>query len=207
MTHFYPDRDPMLSRPVKVHWAGWESDTLKLQSAGWEISAREDIAYQRLQLAIRHEGFRMHGLSNHTEFPYMRRDVFVGVNGSYLDHLTLPINHMASHMMVQVPVDSGAVFQPVDCMPIWRGPELKGLAEFAHFAGARAGQELIVPEEDVNDLLSRILEVQQKARTDYFMDRVKRAERGAESGLSLDAVPERKFAAQIISLAERRMAA
>lgn len=209
MSHFYPDRDPMLSRPVKVHWAGWESDTLKLQASGWEVSAREDIACRQMELAIRHQGHDMVGLSQRMCFEYFHNDP------RYLQALTIPFGMMAKtgtphikyHSVMAGEYDK-VPFRPVDCMPSYRSMDrIGGIEEFAHFAGARAGQELLVPEEDVNDLLSRILDLQQTAKTQHFLDRVRRSQQGFEQGVDISSVPERKFTAQIISLAERKMAA
>ncbi len=46
----------ILSRPLRVHWAGWETDTYRLQRSGWKISAMQDVRGNRLQMAFRHNG-------------------------------------------------------------------------------------------------------------------------------------------------------
>jgi hypothetical protein len=53
----------LLSPPVKIHWAGWESDTLRLSRSGWDISVEQDYYEDSLRFALRHKEARVYGIS------------------------------------------------------------------------------------------------------------------------------------------------
>lgn len=61
-----------LSKPLDLHWAGWRADTLTLQRYGWQLSARQNIYDNSMQIALRHPESKVHGISNVAEFDYMR---------------------------------------------------------------------------------------------------------------------------------------
>src|SRR6478736_8936125 len=54
----------ILSRPVGIRWAGWRSNTLELQQAGWEIAVefyQMDFTYR---LMLHHKALDLHAVSN-----------------------------------------------------------------------------------------------------------------------------------------------
>lgn len=71
----------IVSPPVKLHWAGWESDTLRLQQNGWEISAHQDFNRDAMQLALQHRQLDVRGLTSMFSFDYHR--YHSGRSGSY----------------------------------------------------------------------------------------------------------------------------
>lgn len=188
-------RDRPLSMPMRVHFAGWESDTYRLQQNGWQLSAHEDFMYDGFQLAMRHEQYGIHGLS--ARVPY-----------EYRSMMNSPLTRDFGHAMPDVPVALASrfvsqifgtdftKFSPIDAQPQFDTRQIQYIEDFKLFApNLVRTQEIIVPEYDVDQLLTMILEKQQPAREEYF----KRQIEGQE--LTSLMKPRQKFHAQIISLA------
>lgn len=178
----------ILSRPVKLHWAGWETDTHRLQQAGWQLSAEQDICRQSMRLAIQHERYGARGMSEIAEHRYRSLDPYD--RAPFETSLNM---RMGRDVLLQ---NFGATdFQAIDAQPQFTSEAPRRLEDFAHFAPqlTRTAQ-LLVPEESVDELLARILEKQQAAKTAYFREQV--AREGAH------ALPQHRFAAQIIAFRE-----
>lgn len=183
--------DPIKSRPVTIHWAGWETDTHKLQRAGWEVSAHEDVACTQMRIALRHQQFNLRGYTAPINRDWDARyssqwEVEAARLGTVGE-----VRHMGSAIYV---IERELMdFHPVDATPQLRTQDRQhSLDDLAHFAGAMVRtQQIVVPEEDVDTLLARILEKQQAAKTAYFQEQVRNA-----GGL----LQPHKFHAQIISL-------
>jgi len=187
----------ILSRPVKVDWAGWRSDTRTLQQHGWEISAHQELENDRMAIAFRHSQMGMRGLSELTAFEYERNFH----DQDYLQHVQLRISHLAGGFKL-VPIDTSMQFYPIDARPqvaTWKGEEFT-FDNFAHFAKgfSTAKQIIMPPDEDVDQLLARILQKQEAGKQAYFEEKVRQAHR--------DAGPMPTVHAQIITLADRRAA-
>lgn len=105
---------------------------------------------------------------------------------------TLPMQIMGRDVQIHM---HGAIdfssFETIDAMPQLR--EVRSLNDLVHFAPSLVRtKEIIVPEESVNDLMGRIIEMQQPAR----IERIQRDIRDDVIGK-----PRQKFHAQILSLA------
>lgn len=183
--------DPrLLSRPLKIYWAGWETTTYELQKCGWSLSAHQDVRGNRLQLAFRQGSLKIEGITSVIPFKYERaldlRD------RGYVDSLVLTVDRMlGEQVMLRTVGDISALWSPIDAEPRYTEERIMRLEDLAHFAGPLIRtNEIIVPEESVPKLLERILELQQPAR----IERIREELRGEKR-------PEQKFHAQIISLA------
>lgn len=183
----------ILSQPVKLHWAGWETDTYRLQQAGWELSAEENIASMSMRLVMRHEQLGMIGQTLTTTWDYERM-LRKGYWGNYEDtpEAYMQVRHMGRQIVIH---DHGPMnFHPIDAQPQLTNHSVTSLDDLAHFAKPLVRtQALVLPEPDVDALLSMILEKQQAAKTSYFRDMI------AKEG---HAMPAHTFHAQIISLRE-----
>lgn len=179
----------ILSRPLRVHWAGWETDTFKLQKCGWKLSAYQDIRGSRIQMAFQHSGLRIEGITN--VLPYQYERALDMREREYVDSLLLTVQQMlGEHVMVHQSGDLPAVWGPIDAEPRYTENRIVRLEDLAHFAGPLIRtNEIIVPEESVPELMERILRMQQPAR----IERIKEELRGAHR-------PQQRFHAQIISL-------
>jgi len=188
------DPYPLVNRPIRLNWAGWQSDTATLQQHGWSFSAEQNIAAMQMRLAMRHERHQIFGLTAPMDYDFM--------GAAYCwDHhsqFEMPIQFMASRLTAQIMENRATAFAPIDCQPMVI-PErrIERIEDFAHFAPPLVRtQEIILPEEDVGDLLDRILKMQQPDRIARIKDKMRH-----EPGRMIDAVPRQKFHAQILSIA------
>jgi hypothetical protein len=176
----------ILSRPVKLSWAGWETDTFRLQQAGWTLSAEQDYAHCRMRLAFNHDQIDMRGYTQ-----WIEGAGGMTICGQPLEWAYAAVKYVGRTLMIHE--HDPFNFQTVDALPRMALGGYKDLSDLAHFAPAPLvrTQALVLPEEDVDARLSRILEKQQAAKTDYFRDLVRK--QGQD-------VPAHKFHAQIITL-------
>lgn len=190
-------RDGLLSVPLKLHWAGWETNTYRLQQAGWSLSAEQDFYRGGMRLGLRHEGAHMYGITDMVDFDY-HHSLNAWEHQEYLKHISLKAR-LASNFHVQIIEPLSEVgFRPIDAVPQLTRHEVKSLDDLMHFATPLARtQEIILPEEDVGKMLERILELQQPAKTEYFKQKL----RENHEGMEWDAIPRQKFHAQILSIA------
>lgn len=179
----------VLSRPLRVHWAGWETDTYRLQKCGWKLSAHQDIQGSRIQMAFQHGGLRIEGIT--AMLPYQYERALDMREREYVNSIVLNVERMlGDQVMVQQVGDMSAMWSPIDAEPRYTENRIVRLEDLAHFAGPLIRtNEIIVPEETVPDLLERILKMQQPAR----IARIKEDLRGERR-------PQQQFHAQIISL-------
>jgi hypothetical protein len=193
----------LISRPVRVHWMGWETDTYKLQQAGWQISAEQSVERRTLRMCIKHRDADMVGLSCHMDMYHFndRYNHPDNLYGRVTETAICEMRHMARDITVH---DRHAFldFKAIDAEPrIMMEPQgrwsLKDLLPFAEAPLVRT-KALILPEAQVDDLLAAILERQADARTAYFKDLNERER--------LE-MPSTKIHAQIISLSDHRRAA
>jgi hypothetical protein len=187
--------DPLLSRPLKLYWAGWETDTYTLQREGWCLSASQDLHQGRMQIAIKHPDLKIYGMTDCISFEYMK--FMTGLN----DIHRFPVlrAQLASQLYCYslFNFNERISFKPIDAEPKMRFNDLaagpKSIEDFAHFAEPLfKTQKIIVPEPNVLELIDRVLEIQETSRQKYFLDQA------IEDNL------KPKVHAQIISLADLR---
>lgn len=183
------DGPRILSRPLRVHWAGWETTTFELQKRGWKLSACQDVHRGRMQIAMRHAGARIEGITEPLGYDY--EEAMDPRRRGYVEGRVLRVQMIGEAVSMHISGELPAAWGPIDAEPRY-APEFKvtRLEDLAHFAGPLIRtNEIIVPEESVPELLERILKLQQPARTERIRDELRGEHR-----------PEQKFHAQIISL-------
>jgi hypothetical protein len=155
----------VLSAPVRLHWAGFETDTLSLARAGWDISAEQDVMNCRMRIAIRHELGGMYGLSEGIDWDYQMH----AHCGPRPDRLpVVPLRMVSQKIIIEairgkVPTENYFAMDPIDPFPQYVQSERKSLADLVHFASARA-RGILLPEASVQELMEQILKVQQPMR-------------------------------------------
>lgn len=187
----------ILSKPMPVHWAGFESTTLKLQQAGWEFSAEQDYASLQTRLLMRHQAFQMHACSG-----YVDTDFFIDQrNADYWRNIRFPIQWMTGGgVSVFKVVDNFDGMQPVDMHPqINSNHRVDAIEDLNLFAAPLVRtKEIIVAPDSVPELMDRILELQDPMRQKYFEDKVREMNRGVQR---IDGPrPRQEFHAQVMSL-------
>lgn len=186
----------ILSKPYPVSWAGFESTTYKLQQAGWQFTAEQDLASMSTRFLMRHNGFKLFGASQ-----LVATDYFIDQDDSnYWGRVNFPIQWMTSGVKVTRVIDNFDQFRPVDMQPQYQAHEETNIEDMNLFATPLARtQEIIVDPNSVPKLMDRILELQDPARKAHFAKMVEEARR---PGMMIDSIrPRQQFHAQILSLA------
>jgi hypothetical protein len=187
-----PDSHRILSRPLRLHWAGWETNTARLQQAGWQLSAEQDFYQDRMRIAMRHQGMNLMAMTPRFDFRFQE----AALDYRYLESVPLQVVHaMGREVFVQEHGTVDWMFKDIDALPAISHNKITKLEDLAHFAAPLVRtNEIIIPEESVGSLMERILELQQPARTERLKEQMRSPE-----GLAV--VPQQKFHAQILSLA------
>lgn len=174
---------------MEVQWAGWSTTTYRLQQAGWDISAEQDIREASLRIAFRHAPQKLYAMTSKIDFDYYSR-----FDSPETSKYTAPlqIQFMASDVRVIIQEPTMAGFMPIDAAPqiaMLNAP--KKMEDFNIFAVPMARtQEIIVEPQDVDFFLAKILEMQRPLQKEIRS----RLPRNGEIR------PEQKFHAQILSL-------
>lgn len=198
------------SAPVKVVMAGFESTTLELARAGWDLSmkqimfANQDYGRPHLQLAMRHEGANMYALTHPVNLDF-------GVGHAWKDPMfyrqvleSLCFDVMVMHpnigMRHIMPVRGqpsnffGAMFDPIDAIPS-REPIEENVKDFKFFKVAKQSvRDILVSPHDVPDLLELVLRAQKPTIED-----IKKRERSRENLID---GPRTEVTARILTLAQ-----
>lgn len=187
------DYHRILSRPMKLHFAGWETDTYRLQQAGWQLSAEQDIMRNAFSIALQNQQYNIRGMSARVDLDYMAASR--SYNSFDFGVPEVPVM-LASSFQSQLMGYDFNKYEPIDAVPQFMNQRIQRMEDMKIFApNLVRTKEIIVPEYDVDQLLSMILEKQQPAREDYFKREIQ--------GMHYEDImrPQQKFHAQIISLA------
>jgi hypothetical protein len=196
-------RHRVLSQPARVWWAGFQSDTLRLQREGWELAAEEDVEYGRIRLMLRHREMRLYALTNETAFDYYRQH----------EHGARPLEfyvvqaspNFQVREMAAVPTYF-AKFQQIDAQPqVQEEWHVRSIEDFKIFATPLVRtEELIVEPETVAAMLEKIRKMQAPEQA-----RIRAKERlaAAREHMPIGIYPRQTFHAQILSISDHRKAA
>jgi hypothetical protein len=180
----------LLSKPVKVYWEGWETDTYTLQQNGWDLSVDQDHMRMYMRMVVRNKRLGFIGQTNNIPMEYVRYGDF-----DQPKHIW-QMQCMGRDIRVHEhgPISAYANFKAIDAKPQLSFEKVTSLEDLVPFARAPLvrTQALVLPEASVDDLLAEILARQSEAKTEYFKDLVWREGQPAP--------PPHKFHAQIISL-------
>lgn len=189
----------ILSTPIRVVMLGFESDTLKLQHAGWELSVHEDFHYHAICLAMRHRTLRLYGISRRVNLEHyydfqQRADM--------IRHLVFDIQGVAPEIRtIEAPKVDFAQFKPIDAVPMWTEQEIKCISDFNIFRTIEASKEIIVEPQTVSEMLNEILKSQAPKQKELREELRKKRRRESVEFLPLESVkPAEELHAQIISL-------
>lgn len=152
----------ILNPVLKMHWAGWESDTLTLQRAGWQLSANQDVEMSAIYFAIKHPVLKLYGISDRIMREYLYYEQpSAYFNGKQYPDIPITIRSMASDIQVHTMVDNISNFKPVDAKPVFVDMEIKSLEDFKIFAPINIPKhKILIDPNDTQRMLARILELQ-----------------------------------------------
>jgi hypothetical protein len=144
---------------VDIQWAGWTTDTYGLQQQGWQISVQESHATMEMRIAIKHpsglygwtKGLNLRGFG-------MDRKSFHSGMAVQLEYLgpDLQMTRRTYHLE-SIDFDK---FQPVDATPGFVETEVMGIDDFNIFRPLKKESEIIIPQQNVSELLHKISELQ-----------------------------------------------
>ena len=158
----------MLSQPVRIYWAGWETDTYRLQAEGWEISAQEDIQRRKMNIALRHADSGMRGFCEGMDWDYFRnmeRQQQMGM----MDSRNLPTFHaqLASDIIVNHPgamMSEDIPYHAIDARPMMQNLNMEGKSvdSFAHFRRIeKPSDEIYLRKASMAEILEMALQKQE----------------------------------------------
>ena len=144
----------MLSIPARVYFDGWESNTLTLQSHGWQLAADERPHDMRMCLMLRHPHYGLRFMSEWREFHYYRmKDPMFG--GRDQDRPVFHVRHVGmDDTRFHISGEVNYNFREIDARPIWRENVMK-FEDLCYFA-KKGGPEIIVKPETVAELMEKI---------------------------------------------------
>jgi hypothetical protein len=140
----------MLSRPVGVEWAGWRSDTLTLQRAGWELAVEFEYYRHQYRLLMRHKMLRLYAVTDMLTLENVMSDRF-GMNTA-----DMPVFHVIgvapSIQSLQVQGISFAAFREIDATPRFSESRITRVEDLNIFAAPMPGAkgEVLIDGADMS---------------------------------------------------------
>lgn len=193
----------VLRNPIcKVHFAGFESDTLQLQHAGWELSMEQLQVYDGVQLrmALKHEAGRIFAITH----PVSSRAMYMLASAASPP----PIFNIAwvgneARFMI-FPQPRAMAFSAVSAVPEYeRTTEIKFEDAIPFRPLNHSAPEIVIAQQSIPELMELVLKLQDPKQKEIRESRRKEAWRRGESGYehSEGYKPASDIRAQIISLA------
>ncbi len=181
MTVMSGTRARIENRLVNVSFAGWESNTYKLQQNGWQLSVAEDPASMHLQIAMKHPALSMYGLTERIDYHRMEDLEDMQRHSG----VSVQVIRMETNMKIQQPVmmyrdaqsSDMSGFVPVDARPAVTMKEQTHIDDFRIFRPLAQHNQIIVPEQNVDELLAKIHELQHPEQERIREDKRKRLQR------------------------------
>jgi hypothetical protein len=169
------------NRLVNILFAGWESNTYRLQQQGWQISVNEDPSSRFIQIALKHPQLSMYGLTEKVDYRRMEDiEAMQRHSGMCLQVIRMETNMMIDQpiMMLQEVVAPGMRgFVPVDARPSVTMKEQTHIDDFRIFRPMAEHKQIIVPEQNVGELMAKIHELQTPEQDRIREDKRKRMAR------------------------------
>ena len=185
------EHERFLSQPCPVYFAGFASDTYRLQKAGWQLSVEQDIMRGTIRLAMRFEPARLYMLADTQDYDYWSARAGHGRPPSFA------IRHCASNITVQL-MESVFDFKPIDATPTFAKVERTGIEDLGIFATPLVRtEEILIEPQSVEECLSLIRKMQ---APELQAVRERNARRNS-LGQEVMPVMRQNFHAQILSLA------
>jgi hypothetical protein len=143
----------VLSQPCEVHFAGFRSDTYRLQQAGWELSVEQDVYRRALRLAMHHRAADLYMLADSQDFDFFSHRM--GDRPPVFN-----IRHCSSRMVIQL-MESSFDFQPIDATPALATTTRRSIEDFNIFATQQVrAEEILVEPQSVAECLELIKKMQ-----------------------------------------------
>lgn len=160
----YPE---LKNQPIKIHMAGWTSDTYKLQNAGWQVSVEEQRDHanysMRMRVALKHPQLKVYCITGHVHYDDGDKHWMMHYAKASLE---LHVVSIACDIQVIAVPDYFSNFRPVDARPVYEARDIMGhnyrsIEDFKIFRPLPPEKQIIVPQATVGELLSQIEKIQE----------------------------------------------
>lgn len=149
----------VLSPPIKVYWAGWESDTRRLGDAGWRISAKHEPYDGGVTIAINHPEGNVYGISQRIDYRRMPT-MYQLTRYDYPYELAFQLQ-LAQQIMLRTIPDFKKGWVPVDPIPELTYEHPERLEDVILFRSLPPpDKDIIVKPPSLDDILNLALEHQ-----------------------------------------------
>lgn len=144
------------SPPVKLRWAGWESDTYTLHRHGWQLGVHERVYDNALDLVLKHPDLRARGIG--------RASVYYAevLHDPRYYHEQLDINIELAQQITLADYSAmrhtGIRYQPIDPTPAVERINLDALTLFRELPPAE--RDIVVVEPSFDEILNMALKHQ-----------------------------------------------
>ncbi len=180
----------LASRPMRLHFAGWETDTYRLQQNGWQLSAVENIFDDSMQIAFQHQEYRMRGITHRIRREY---DMMMATGPNHVFDAPCHLaTDFISHTHSLTPFDR---FKPIDAEPQFMQMAQRMSENMIFAPNLARTQEIIVPDHSVDQLLDMMLNQQAGNRAELIRKRVR------QQGERIDFNQRTHVHAQLVSIA------
>lgn len=147
-----------------VHFAGFESDTYRLQRNGWNLAFNRPAHKDTIQIAMRHEKAGLYAMSNDLSFESFyslskRPDSSIN---PFQPGIVFNIIHVFNQGRVQIfPVMGAAAWTPFDATPSFAQTEELPFDKWVPFKSINPdAPDIVIPEHTLPELLDIILNKQ-----------------------------------------------
>jgi hypothetical protein len=150
----------LMNQPIKILWAGFETDTLRLQRQGWQLAVEECHSDLTIRIAMKHPMLKLYAVTD----KYERRGF--GFDTYHQDgHMVLNIRYLGPEIKeYAMPGEHTFLnFRPINAEPLYemcRSPEGRSIDDFNLFKPLSKEKEIVIPNENVTELLERIQKLQ-----------------------------------------------
>ena len=174
MGNTYNPEQIILSRPMTLHWAGWETDTYKLQRAGWELAVQQDYMRDMLLVAMKHRNLNIVGMTHGIDY---RQAVHAPHHASPIHD---SVNLGVSYRIEQQHMDfNPASFEPIDATPRMMSREVHCLEDLKIFKTVNQdAKEIYLSQASMADILSVALSKQEGRQAEIRQRMIKDQELG-----------------------------
>ena len=165
----------ILSRPVRLHWAGWRSDTFTLQKAGWQLAAEQNVYENALQIFLKHPRLKITGISDRIDFKYLdtRTNEMDYLRGLTLACNLSPMEHRIyeSHLS---PMAFSEV-KPIDATPTYVEYKITNLEDMKFFRTIETDiQQVTLEKATLAEVLDFALKKQKPRQDEIRLELLKR---------------------------------
>lgn len=140
------DGPRLLSRPLGVHWAGWETTTLRLQQSGWQLAVEHEFHRDGYTLLMRHEEMKLYAYTDQLVLERALHDPYY--RGEQMP--VFVVRRVANTLQTAHTHLDFTSFQQIDAQPQIADFRIQRVEDFNIFALARnKATEILVNKADM----------------------------------------------------------